>query len=141
MSELPNIKDLIQIRVRTINNEFTLPVTDSLEVLKGIYKNLSKKDTWVQRDVNNAPDKGDVNPDFVKGTFKMLLEKMGYDIKSLGDLRIGNNKSAGKDTKVIYVNFEGVDKNHIQEREIKKQQTQIRIKKRKAKEKAKRKKK
>lgn len=141
MSKLPNIKDLIQIRIRTINDEFTLPVVDSIEVLKDIYKSLSKKDTWVQRDVNNAPDKGDVNPDFVKGTFKMLLEKMGYGIKEIGDLQIGNNNAVGKNTKVIYVNFEGHDKTHLQERELKKQQNKIRIKKRKEKQKAKRKKK
>lgn len=139
MANLPNIKDLIQIRVRTLNDEFTLPVVESMEVLKDIYKSLNKKDTWVQRDVNNAPDKGDVNPDFVKGTFKILLEKMGYEIQNMGDLQIGNNEAVGKDIKVIYINFNGYDKNHLQEKANKQKESAMRIKKRKEKEKRKKK--
>jgi hypothetical protein len=142
MAKLPHKKDVLGIRIRTLNEEYTLPIEQSKFVFEKIEKQLRDKkveDLWIVRD-NNEPDKGDIHPNFIKATFKFFLEKLGYEIKNVGDIRISKQKGISKNTFAVFAFFNGRDNNHLKEKSVRKEQTTIRIKKRKEKRKRKNKK-
>lgn len=138
MANLPNIKDLIQIRLRTLDKEFTLPVEESVELLKKTYNKFNVSDKWIERDVN-IPDPGDIWPGFIKGAFEQFLIKMGWEVDNVGELKISKQDQINDKTYAVFVFFEGRDKNHMKEKATRQEATKVRIKKRREKEKRKKK--
>jgi hypothetical protein len=125
---------IIGISFRTLNNEKYLDVEETAKYLKekGLEKPFSKKYNWIEHDINE-PRKGDIYPGFIKATFRIFLEKMGWKVDSIGDLRISRQRNIKENTYAIFTFFEGRDTNHQKEKFTRQVQTKIRIKKRKEK--------
>jgi hypothetical protein len=127
---------IIGISFRTLNNEKYLDAEETAKYLKekGLEKPFSKKYNWIEHNVNE-PRKGDIYPGFIKATFRIFLEKMGWEVNNVGDLRISRQRNINNNTYAVFTFFEGRDTNHQKEKFTRQVQTKIKIKKRKEKEK------
>jgi hypothetical protein len=106
MIKLPKKDQIIGVGFRTLNEEYYLSYENSKKFVDKFPQLLKFKSDWQIHNVNE-PRRGDIYPGFVKATFKILLEKMGWkNIDKLSDVHITKQKAGGKKLYAIFMNFE-----------------------------------